>query len=296
MESRPGLTLNQRNNYISIRQKPDQDAGWGTLRQPKRFELPFLTPHRIKSHLGFEAVPSSEFWQFSTTGKIQLQVNRISADRYANSVGLALLDGNNKRVAPLVQSASGRGKPVLIPPGTYKVVASLGIAANLKDLVFEFFAAPIGARLKAVLWARFPATGRLSGSGHGLHGQGIAQLLAASGQLHAFRGRHLKGAGQAIASATARLRRSLAGEASATLSGNLRLTATALKPLQATGFSAGTGHARIQGVRWLDEPMNPWRARRVGDIAELNRPYVRFIGTTQAQAELLRSLQHLLSA
>jgi hypothetical protein len=306
MESRPGLTLNQRNNYISIRQKPDQDAGWGTLRQPKRFELPFLTPHQVKSHLGFEAVPSSEFWQFSTTGKIRLQVNRISADRYANSVGLALLDGNNKRVAPLVQSASGRGEPIEIPPGTYKVVASLGIAANLKDLVFEFLAAPIGARLKATLLTRFPASGHLggsllAGSHRGLHGQGVTHWLAASGSLHAFRGRHLRGTGRTVAAATAHLaaggsRRSLAGQARMALSGGMRLSVARLKSLRAQAFSAGTGQARIATVRWLDEPMNPWRARRVGDVAELNRPYVRFEVTAAAQAELLRSLQHLLSA
>lgn len=276
--------LGQRGNAISVRQKPDQDAGWGTLQRPKRFELPLLTPHRIKSRLGYEAVPASEFWQFSISGPVRLQVNRLSKDRYANSVGVALLDQHNRRVAPLVQSASGRGAPVDIPAGTYKVVAALGIAENLRDLVFEFLALPIGARLQAL--GVFQLGGQAAASSRALQGLGVTTPLSAGGRPLAYRqsqaiglaGRQLQAIGLAATSAAGVLSRassSLQGVMAAAVTGRGMVRSAQPLALQAVGQARSGGRGRLASVRWLDEPQHNWRARRDGGVLELNRAYVR---------------------
>ncbi len=130
--------MRQQGNFITVRQKPDQDGGWGSLLNPKPLELSLFNAVRVRTRLGYEAVPASEFWEFSTPSSLLLRVDRVSADRYACHVGVALLDADNRRVAPLVQSASGRGTTVRIEAGQYKVVASLGMAVAIKDLVLEF--------------------------------------------------------------------------------------------------------------------------------------------------------------
>jgi hypothetical protein len=278
----------QRGNAISVRQKPDQDAGWGTLRQPKRFELPLLSPHRIKSRLGYEAVPASEFWQFTVTGPVRLQVNRISKDRYANSVGVALLDESNRRVAPLVQSASGRGTPVEIPAGTYKVVASLGLAENLKDLVFEFLALPSGARLKAQ--GVMAVHGQATASRHGLNGTGLMTPLMASTK--GLAAHQLQAVGLASAPSPAVLssrRHGLQGSAAAAFQGQGVLRAPQLQPLQGGARLAMSGRGRMATVQWRDEPQNAWRVRQVGEVLELNRAYVRF-SSGQAVADVLAGI------
>lgn len=289
-QEQPGLRMRQQGNYISVRQKPDQDGGWGTLRQPKRFELPLLTPHRLKSRLGYEAVPASEFWQFSVSGRVRLQVNRLSADRYANSVGVALLDQANRRVAPLVQSASGRGEPVEIGPGTYKVVASLGIAENLKDLVFEFHTTPLGGALVAVGSLLLQGRGQLLRSGRSL--VAAASLMAsASGRLRAS---HLSGVGLVTASGSGTLAasaRALQGAAAVLVAGRGRLLAQSVAALRGLAqVGALSGSAKLRGVRWLADPDGSWRARSVGGVVELNSSYVNFRADSATQQQLLRAL------
>jgi len=289
-QEQPGLRMRQQGNFISVRQKPDQDGGWGTLRQPKRFELPLLTPHRLKSRLGYEAVPASEFWQFSVSGRVRLQVNRLSADRYANSVGVALLDQANRRVAPLVQSASGRGEPVEIGPGTYKVVASLGIAENLKDLVFEFHTTPLGGALVAVGSLLLQGRGQLLRSGRSL--VAAASLMAsASGRLRAS---HLSGVGLVTASGSGTLAasaRALQGAAAVFVAGRGRLLAQSVAALRGLAqVGALSGSAKLRGVRWLADPDGNWRARSVGGVVELNSSYVNFKADGATQQQLLRAL------
>jgi hypothetical protein len=286
----PGLRTAQRGNFISVRQKPDQDGGWGTLLNPKRFELPLLTPHRLKSRLGYEAVPASEFWQFSVSGRVRLQVNRLSADRYASSVGLALLDQNNRRVAPLVQSASGRGEAVEIGPGTYKVVASLGIAENLKDLVFEFSATPIGGRLLAAAAAALQGSGQLLGGGrHQLSG---SAALSGAG-FGVLRRPQLQGATAAVVAGAGRLGGGgslLQGRGVISAASSALLRGGAVAALRGSGALQGTAAAQPRAVRWLADPDGNWRARVVGDVVELNRSYVRFAVDAATQQQLLAQL------
>ena len=284
-QERPGLRTRQQGNFISVRQKPDQDAGWGTLLNPKRFELPLLTPHQIKSHLGYEAVPSSEFWQFSLSGRVRLQVNRLSADRYANSVGVALLDQANRRVAPLVQSASGRGEPVEIGPGTYKVVASLGIAENIKDLVFEFLATPTGGSLRGAASASVRGTARpLAAGQHQLQGAGLL-LTSAAGMIRASQ------LGGLLPP-----ERALSAVAHATAAGTGQLRAEAVAPLQGIcGQDRPVSTGRLCAVRWLKDPDGNWRARAAGGAVELNRSYVHFAADLMAQQQLLEQLSAALN-
>jgi hypothetical protein len=305
-QQQPGLRMRQQGNFISVRQKPDQDGGWGTLLHPKRFELPLLTPHRLKSRLGYEAVPASEFWQFSVSGRVRLQVNRLSADRYANSVGVALLDQANRRVAPLVQSASGRGEPVEIGPGTYKVVASLGIAENLKDLVFEFHTTPLGGALVAVGSLLLQGRGQLlrsrascgsldSGSRFGASGRSLAAaaslMASASGRLRAS---HLSSVGLVTASGSGTLAasaRTPLGAAAVLVAGRGRLRAQSVAALRALAQVGGlSGSAKLRGVRWLADPDGNWRARSVGGVVELNSSYVNFKADGATQQQLLRAL------
>jgi len=305
-QEQPGLRLRQQGNFISVRQKPDQDAGWGTLRQPKRFELPLLTPHRLKSHLGFEAVPASEFWQFSVSGRVRLQVNRLSADRYANSVGVALLDQGNRRVAPLVQSASGRGEPVEIGPGTYKVVASLGIAENIKDLVLEFLTTPVGGGLDGVALAWAQGRGQLldrGDQGHRLlHGRAVAGPVVGHAtlgyaQLH---GHTAIAAAQVLGLARLLVTTSTAalhGRGVATVAGHARLTGWVLDKLKGTatvGPVAASG--TLAAVRWVDQPHVNWRARVTAGVVELNRSYVHFDVDPPSQQRLIEWLRALLAA
>ena len=304
----PGLGLNQRGNFISVRQKPDQDGGWGTLRQPKRFTLPLMTPHRLRSRLGFEAVPSSEFWQFTVSGRVRLQVNRLSEDRYANSVGVALLDASNRRVAPLVQSASGRGTAVEIGPGTFKVVASLGIAENIKDLVLEFLAEPVGGAMHGTATATGMVIGTLLEDSdqerwltHAhrslLRSTGTAEV-GAVGMLRSHQ------PDQVVAIATAAV--GAVGQVNA-VRGTLHATAVGLingygtlvnvhpTPLHGIGGAGNVqGVGALATVRWLDEPYNNWRARLNAGVVELNRPYVHFNVDPLSLQRLLGWLRELL--
>lgn len=292
----PPLALRERGNFISVRQKPDQDAGWGTLSNPKRFELPLLTPHLLRSTLGFEAEPASEFWQFSINARVRLQVNRISEDRYASCVGVALLDQNNRRVAPLVQSAGGRGEPVEIGPGLYKVCASLGIAERLKELRLEFIATPVGGALQGMVTTTAGGLGVMLRSGAGVRGgamataSGAAALQQPAGLLH---GRGIAVAGGAAVPG----RRSavLRAEGGGGASGAAVLTPCQPEPLQGSGSATAGGAVRWRTVRWRDEPQSNWRARQVGDVVEFNRSYVLFNRDPISQRALLQQLELLLN-
>lgn len=309
----PGLALRQSGNFISVRQKPDQDGGWGTLSSPKQFSLPLLKPHRLRSRLGYEAVPSSEFWQFHTTGRIRLQVNRLSDDRYANSVGVALLNTGNQRVAPLVQSNSGRGEPVEIGPGTFKIVASLGLAENLKDLVFELLATPVGGSLKAVgvatgsLWGRLMPRRPLGPWTHFPSGAIPGPWLAGRGEVWingigklGLRSKRLLGIGAALIGGDGVLLRAshrLHGQAWMQLPAHGKLTR--LWPQRLQGMATAgplSASGRMAAVRWLDEPWGNWRARVNAGVVELNRPYVHFDVDPPSQQRLVFWLQGLLGA
>jgi hypothetical protein len=217
---------------------------------------------------------------------------------------VALLDQNNRRVAPLVQSASGRGEPVEIEAGTYKVVASLGRAENLKDLVFEFLASPIGARLRSTALLLFPLQGRLQGRSRqgrnrSLVGAAVLQPLIGIGRLHAGTGGlHLKGRGDVTAGGTGALQapgQSLRGVAAAAMPATGHLRARRAKAIRGICLAAGLGRGSLVPVRWLNEPHNPWRARAVNGVCELNRAYVRFDVGTAEQQRLLQQIATALS-
>lgn len=287
----------QHTNFISVRQKPDQDGGWGTLRQPKPLELPLLHPLQVRSKLGYEAVPASEFWCFELKGRSRLLVNRISTDRYANCVGVALLNRNNQRVAPLVQSASGRGVAVDVPAGFYKLVASLGIAELIKDLILEIEVTPLASALRANAltigsgrgWLRdtpqLRAAAITVATGTAAPRRPLQQAAAAS---------EVTGAAQLLSTQPR-----LSARATAAAGGSGRVHPQALHTLRAAvvvGPAGGSG--RLAAVQWLAAPSEPWRARQQPLGGErgvaFNSAYVRFgRGVLEDQALLLELQQQL---
>lgn len=189
-----GLRVRQARNFISVREKPVGDRGVGTLLHPKRLELPL--PGRTQTfevRLGYEAVPATEVLQIVVERRSLLQLKRLSSDPYAVHVAAALVGPGNRRVAPLVQSASGIGETVEVEAGTYKIVISLGMAVSLAAVPFELDCLPVAASAVAeglvavsgmarLRWARLLALAviRLGGSGsinmHTLHGEGVISL------------------------------------------------------------------------------------------------------------------------
>lgn len=269
----PPLALRERGNFISVRQQPDQDAGWGTLHRPKRFELPLMRSHSLFTRLGYEAEPSSEVWQFEAVAALTLQVNRISADRYANSVAVALLDQNNRRVAPLVESALGVGAPVRIEPGVYKVVAALGLSEQVK-VELQFNALPARG-LAGALPMQLNAGAAL------LQGGGSRTLKAAA--LLALRPHARLANDTTVLKATAPLALQavavmrapqLVGRAGSRFGATAALHPSSISRLQGCAAVSATAAAVLPAVRWLDEPHVFWRGRVVAGVLELNRAYL----------------------
>jgi hypothetical protein len=276
---RPGIAgIRQSGNFISVREKPDQDAGWGSLQRPKPLELPLLKPHRVRSHLGYEAVPATEVWQFTTAAAVTLQVNRISGDRYANSVAVALLNTYNQRVAPLVQSASGRGAAVEIKAGSYKVIAALGIAENVKfELEFNLTPSAGALRGQAAATAQAVATPLqrtpLAGWLRRRRLQLSAALLPAGGGLRPRPPALTLQPSQLLQHSLLQSQAAVTACAKALLSSQLKLAALQPAPLTATVSAAG----QLAAVRWLRQPGEKWRARIAADGAcEFNSAYVNF--------------------
>lgn len=124
-----GLALQGRS---SVHEGRGRNAGTGTLQQPEPLELPLLGQQQVSVSLGYEAMPSSWFWAFSTGAHLRLKVQRQSADPAARSVAVALLHGDRRdRVASLVQYADGGGPFITIPPGRYRIVCSLHVPENV---------------------------------------------------------------------------------------------------------------------------------------------------------------------
>lgn len=286
-------------NYISVRQKPDQDGGWGTLRKPKDFQVSFLEPLRLKSRLGYEAVPASEFWRFRVDTAVSLQVDRISDDRYSNHVGVALLDGNQRRVAPLVQSASGYGDVVNIPAGTYIIVASLGVPVSIRELALQVTAVPAAAALQMVAVLA-------SGWGGGL-------MLAAGspGGLLAFAGAMAFGevGGDAALLQMAEPSPQIMTAGSAILVEAPQLCSDSVGGVTALGavhdgsaqfldamgrVGPFVGSASLAPVVWIHAPYESWQCRHVSGVVELNSEYVSFSDPAQL-SPLLALLGDILS-
>ena len=279
----PPLALRQRGNAISVRQKPDQDAGWGTLNRPKRFELPLLQPHSLYTRLGYEAEPSSEVWQFTATAAVTLQVNRISSDRYANSVAVALLDGANRRVAPLVESALGVGQPVRLEAGVYKLVAALGLPEQV-NVELQLNAAPAHG-LVGLLPMQLKGMGALLQQQPQRRLHGLAQaMVSGTGRLASAAG-FLKANAPLQLQATGLLRQpQLQGSAAVNLQASGALHPGAVASLAGSSQQQAAATLQIRPVVWLDEPLNFWRARLSGGVLELNRSYLAAGGNPASTA------------
>jgi len=271
-----GLRVRQQRNFISVREKPLANRGVGTLLHPKPIELPLTgRVQTFEVSLGYEAVPSTDVWAIAVPRRSQLQLNRINNDPYAVHVAAALVDRQNRRVAPLVQSASGVGAVVDVEPGFYKIVISLGMPVLLKPVPFEL---------------------RCTATSAGVQGLGQIKVLAQA-LLHR---EHLRALGLVRVSARSRLlARTLHGQALVRLEvgGLARLAANQRRPARAVGVSqvlasavlsaqsggrlaapggdAGVwGRGRLAAVRWTNDPMDRRRAWFDHGVVVLNRAYV----------------------
>jgi hypothetical protein len=149
---------------------------WGTLLYPRPLELnlslaqtssgpdqgepgwPFATTV-LRTTLGFEAMPSTDFWLFKLERETRLRAERISQDPYAVHVAVALINAfTNRRVESLVHSQDGIGPEVLLPPGTYKLVVALGLPEVISKIEIRLHAQVEQIRMTALAHGRGTAT------------------------------------------------------------------------------------------------------------------------------------------
>jgi len=293
----PSLAVRQRGNAISVRQKPDQDGGWGTLHRPKALNLPLLGSARVRTRLGYEAEASTEVWAFTAKTDLRLQVTRHSEDRYANCVAVALVDGGNRRVAPLVASAGGVGEVATVPPGYYKIVASLGVAEQVQ-IELELSLSPARTLQAAALLTA-------GGLGALLTPPMLAgrALIVARGLASLLQQRLLGGKAAIRAGGRGALREQLLAARAAIAAGGagaLHAAPVAALVGQPPGvfergvFTRGvfgwvataSPRGRLAAVQVLQRPDQPWRARRSGNTLELNGAYFRLDDPAAAREQL----------
>lgn len=158
---------------LSVREYPNPEPMfWGTLLEPRPLELnfsesltssgpddggrgwPFATTV-VRTTLGFEAMPSSDFWLFKLERETFLRVERITDDPYGVHVAVALVDGiTNRRVVSLVHSQDGVGPEVLLQKGTYKLVAALGLPEVLCKIELRLHATTKRIRMQGLAVGR----------------------------------------------------------------------------------------------------------------------------------------------
>lgn len=302
----PSLAVRQRGNAISVRQKPDQDGGWGTLHRPKALNLPLLGSARVRTRLGYEAEASTEVWAFTARTDLRLQVTRHSEDRYANCVAVALVDGGNRRVAPLVATASGVGEAATVPPGYYKLVVSLGVAEQVQ-VELELSASPARTLQAAALLTAGGLgalltppmlVGRALITARGLAALLQRRLLSASAAVSVGgRGelleQQLLGSAAIVAGGAAVMYvgsiATLIGRASGSVVPEVFVPGVFVPgvfAVEATGGTRDSGRARLSAVRVLKQPDAPWRARRSGGTLELNGAYFRLDDPAVAREQL----------
>lgn len=272
-----GLRVRQARNGISVREKPVIDRFHGTLVNPKPLELPVQGGViEFTTRLGYESLSASDFWWISVPRKSHLRVDRISDDIYAVHVGVALLDGNNRRVAPLVQSASGKGEVVTVERGEYKIVAALGMPVALKPLTLQLEVIAVAASIQGLGVAsvigfaslrnqHLVALGSFSAGGQGainrntLHGEGTISLE--------FGGESKIGVYRKYTKAIGVLQ----------VQGLGNISAFNTPRMVAPGGDAGIwAQGKLATITWANEPMNRRRAWFDADgvTVVLNRAYV----------------------
>ncbi len=267
----PPLAVRERGNFISVREARSQSGGWGTLNRPKPIEMPRLGQQTLHTRLGFEATPSSEVWGFQAPYPLQLQVNRRSEDRMANCVAVALLDGGNRHVAPLVATARGIGAPVTVPAGEYKIIASLGIAEEV-TVELEVNVAPPLSLAGRLLQVAGGAGALLSSTRRGL--TGVAMAAGGGRGLLGVVGRRLIAAAPMAAAGQLVLRAPLlAGRAVQGMTAFGRLDLGSITLLRGTALAAAGGRAPLRPIVWVNDPESFWRVRRNGAVLEINRAY-----------------------
>lgn len=145
---------------ISVRELPSKDGDHGTLLRPTLIHIEMGQTLELRTMLGYEAIPSSDFYQFTVDRRCNIQVIRQSDDIYAVHVAVALIDSRGKRICSLVASQSGIGEFHEIEPGTYKIVASLGMPVEVRDLRLQVTLLPSYVGMRCISSSGLRASAR----------------------------------------------------------------------------------------------------------------------------------------
>lgn len=272
-----GLRVRQARNFISVREKPVGDRGVGTLLQPKPLELPL--PGRAQTfevRLGYEAVPATEVLQIVVERRSLLQLRRLSSDPYAVHVAAALVGPGNRRVAPLVQSASGIGETVEVEAGTYKIVISLGMAVSLAAVPFELECLPIAASARGLGWTQVLAYSRIVQ--HHIFALGVASAGGKGGiNLHTLHGEGVFSLDFGGVTRIRQYRYYTRAVAVFTVVGESILSSYNTPQIVAPGGEVGVwGSGKLAAITWAQEPTDRRRAWFAADgtTVVINRAYI----------------------
>lgn len=126
---------------ITIRERFTDGRGVGdvgSLRNPRPLPIKLDTAYGYKQtldvRLGYEAIPSTQFWQIETDRRTEIRAQRRSTDPLAVHVAIALL-GPDSTLGPgrvsLVDTADGVGRWHVLEKGRWWLVAATGMPIDI---------------------------------------------------------------------------------------------------------------------------------------------------------------------
>jgi hypothetical protein len=130
---------------VKLTQRKGRSSAWGTINEPLPLQLLLRSqsppPVILDVELG-HAVPSTTVYEFTVKRRAEIEVRRVSQDPNAVYVSVALTQRDSRRrVGPLVTRQDGRGDSLIIPAGTYLIVAALDLAETVA-FQLEVYAKP----------------------------------------------------------------------------------------------------------------------------------------------------------
>lgn len=105
-------------------------ARYGTLQEPLPWDVTvggaagLVGQSEVSFLLSYDTLPSTNVFSVTLKRRVQFRIDRVSEDRLASNVGVALLDSQRQRIGTLVSSYDGKGETYELKPGTYLIVAS----------------------------------------------------------------------------------------------------------------------------------------------------------------------------
>ena len=161
---------------LTVRREGVSSSGTISRPVPLAIDLSRVNPAPIRQQLllGYEAIPSTAVWGFSSPRRFELKLSRDGSDRYAVHIQLTVINGSGQTVYAITRS-DGQGEWLQLPAGEYRIIAALLIPEQV-ELGLTVEARPHRVRLGPVV-----AGGRGDGVAH--PGRGIP-LIAAGDSPH----------------------------------------------------------------------------------------------------------------